>query len=239
MKKINLMLALLAVSTVTFAQSQQQERITIGEFAQKLQAAGPNAQVLDVRSRAEYEINHLAGAVNIDLADSAAAAAVIGRLDKSKPVFAYSIQSGRGVILARKLREQGFTQAYGMPGGIVNWVGSGYSLETLKTDRSLVVDINHFHSLIKSDKVVVVNYSSRHCGSCVRFAPTLAEIEKEFVNDISLIRVELDDNPELIKDQQIHLMPTMIIYKNGEVQWRKEGRQTREEIEEAIRKQII
>ena len=111
-------------------------------------------------------------------------------------------------------------------------------IETFKTDKKFIVDSKNFHDLINSDKVVLVDFSSRHCGGCVKFAPTLNEIEKAYLGKASVVRVELDDNVELVKEQQIHSMPTIAIYKNGEIKWKKEGRLDRKEIETALNDNI-
>ena len=214
MRKILSLFAFLAVSFASFAQ-----QITVHEFAEKLQKAGNNAQIIDVRTKDEFAVNHLPNAVNVDLKDKEAVSKLLAKLDK-------------------QLKELGFTQVYGLPGGIVNYVGSGYKIETFKTDKKFIVDSKNFHDLINSDKVVLVDFSSRHCGGCVKFAPILNEIEKAYLGKASVIRVELDDNVELVKEQQIHSMPTIAIYKNGEIKWKKEGRLDRKEIETALNDNI-
>ncbi len=233
MRKILSLITFLAVSFTAFAQ-----QITVHEFADALQKAGKDAQVIDVRTKEEFAVNRLPNAINVDLKDKEAVKQLLAKLDKNKPTFTYSIQSGRGIVFAKQLKELGFTQVYGLPGGIVNYVGSGYKIETLKTDKKFIVDSKNFHDLINSDKVVLVDFSSRHCGGCVKFAPTLNEIEKAYLGRASIIRVELDDNVELIKEQQIHSMPTIAIYKNGEMKWKKEGRLDRGEIEAALNDNI-
>ena len=233
MRKILSLFAFLAVSFASFAQ-----QITVHEFAEKLQKAGNNAQIIDVRTKDEFAVNHLPNAVNVDLKDKESVSKLLAKLDKNKPTFTYSIQSGRGIVFAKQLKELGFTQVYGLPGGIVNYVGSGYKIETFKTDKKFIVDSKNFHALINSDKVVLVDFSSRHCGGCVKFAPILNEIEKAYLGKASVVRVELDDNVELVKEQQIHSMPTIAIYKNGEIKWKKEGRLDRKEIETALNDNI-
>jgi thioredoxin 1 len=120
-------------STVNNKQQLQNAAATINntistdEFATKI-AANPGAQLIDVRTPAEFAEGHLKGAVNIDIYSSDFAER-IGKLDKSKTVMVYCRSGGRSSSAAGKMEDMGFREIYNMDGGITKWTGGGKPVE--------------------------------------------------------------------------------------------------------------
>src|SRR3954468_8585355 len=92
------------------------DQITFEVFEAKLKAS-PKPQIIDVRTAEEFKLNHLKGAVQLDITKEADVKTLISKLDKTRPVFVYSINNGRGVIFAKTLKDQKF-ESYNLPGGI-------------------------------------------------------------------------------------------------------------------------
>ncbi|MDR1675355.1 MAG: rhodanese-like domain-containing protein, partial [Tannerella sp.] len=134
------------------AACSQNESLTVKEFAAKLESAR-HPQLLDARSAEEFDRNRIKGAISVDMADSVALQKVVETLNPEYPTFTYSINSGRGFILAAWLRAQGFGEVYALPGGLAGWVGAGYPLETSGgNEQGLTVE--QFRQFIRSNEWV-------------------------------------------------------------------------------------
>lgn len=209
----------------------RQQDITIETYHDKM-VANDKSQVIDVRSAAEYAVNHIKGALNIDLADSVKAEQILASLDPQQPVFTYSIREGRSVLLAKKLKDRGFREVYFMPGGIGTWGGAGYPLETT-VDPSKATTKEQYDSIVANTPLLFVDISSIHCGSCKRLHPILDELEKEYAN-VKILRYEMDENLQLVKALKVKALPTLFFYKNGQIVWQKVGLASKEQLKKVF-----
>nr|ABW04626.1 thioredoxin [Haliotis diversicolor supertexta] len=64
-------------------------------------------------------------------------------------------------------------------------------------------------------KVVVVDFFATWCGPCKMIAPKLEAIEKDSAEKLVVLKIDVDDCPELAEALNISAMPTFFIYKNG------------------------
>jgi rhodanese-related sulfurtransferase len=213
----------------------KQEGISFETFESKLKQASPNPQILDARTAEEYKRDHLAGAVNVSLANEVELQKQIDKLDKKKPVFVYSINNGRSSVLVKKLKEQNFTEAYELPGGISKWVGAGRPVETTVGNG---LSVSEYHQLIKSDKLVLVDVHSKFCGGCKRLLPTVDSVAREQSHVLKVVKIELFDNKQLGKELNIESIPTLILYKGDKIVWQKTGVTSKSAIEAVIKEEI-
>jgi rhodanese-related sulfurtransferase len=229
--------ALLATMiTSVFAQSSGPvQKISFEVFEEKLKQASPNPQILDTRSAEEFDLDHLIGAVNVTVDDETELQKQFLTLDKKKPVFVYSINNGRSGRVAKKLKSQNFNEVYELPGGISKWIGAGRPVES-KTGIGLTTV--EYNKLIRSDKLVLVDIHSKFCGSCKKLSPIVDSIAHANPNRVKLVKVELFDNKLLGKDFNIEAVPTLILYKDAKVIWRKSGFTSGKAIDEIISAQL-
>ena len=75
----------------------------------------------------------------------------------------------------------------------------------------------------RSDKPVLVQYDASWCPYCKALQPHLQDLAEKKSDEIQVIRIDVDDEPEIASEYEIRGLPTLIIYKNGEVMGRYDG----------------
>lgn len=82
---------------------------------------------------------------------------------------------------------------------------------------SLVITKENFESeVLKSDKPVLVDFWAAWCGPCKMLSPVIDEIAEER-SDIKVGKINVDEQPELTSQFAVMSIPTLIVFKNGEI----------------------
>ena len=88
---------------------------------------------------------------------------------------------------------------------------------------------NFESEVLKSDVPVLVDFWATWCGPCMMIAPVIAEIAEER-QDIKVCKIDVDQHPELAIEYKVMSIPTLMVFKNGEVTAKTLGVQTKEAI---------
>jgi len=92
----------------------------------------------------------------------------------------------------------------------------------------------NFDKVIASEIPVLVDFYADWCGPCKMLAPTLKQVKDELGDAVRIVKIDVDKNQPLAGRYQVRGVPTMILFKNGKLVWRKSGALPKHEIVQAI-----
>ncbi len=95
---------------------------------------------------------------------------------------------------------------------------------------------NFEDSVTKTDNVVLIDFYASWCGPCRMLSPIIEELNDEIGDSVDMYKVNIDDNLEIAKQQNVLSVPTLILFKNGEEVSRLVGLRQKSQIKEAISK---
>lgn len=95
-----------------------------------------------------------------------------------------------------------------------------------------------FNDIIQSEVPVLVDFFAEWCGPCKMMAPILSEVKQELGEKALIIKVDVDKNPEAAAAYQVRGVPTLILFKKGEILWKQSGVVPAAELSRLIRSKI-
>lgn len=101
----------------------------------------------------------------------------------------------------------------------------GVSVRGKRVSKNIhqVSDASFDEDVIRSDLPVLVDYWAEWCGPCKMIAPILTEIASEYDGRLKVAKLNIDENPATPPRYGIRGIPTLILFKNGEVEASKVG----------------
>ena len=82
---------------------------------------------------------------------------------------------------------------------------------------------SNFNELINSDKPTLVDFYAHWCGPCKMMNPIIEETKSVLKDTANILKVDIDKNKEVAIKYGIRSVPTLILFKNGEMIWRQSG----------------
>jgi len=98
--------------------------------------------------------------------------------------------------------------------------------------------MNDFNELIKSTKPTLVDFYADWCGPCKVLSPIIEQTKSDLGEGATVLKVNIDNNVDVARKYQIRSIPTLVLFKEGDVVWRQSGVPPKEMIVESVKKYI-
>ena len=73
-----------------------------------------------------------------------------------------------------------------------------------------------YQELLQADKPLLVDYWAPWCSYCRRIGPAYDRIAQQFENDVNVVKINIDEEPALAEAEHIEVIPTLVLYRNGQ-----------------------
>lgn len=99
----------------------------------------------------------------------------------------------------------------------------------------ITITANNFENeVMKSDKPVLADFWATWCGPCRMVSPVVDELEKELEGNVKVVKVNVDDEPEIASRFNVMSIPTLVLVKNGTVTATSVGARPKEDIKKVL-----
>jgi thioredoxin 1 len=105
-------------------------------------------------------------------------------------------------------------------------------------ELEIVSDMSKFNELIKGDTPVLVDFYADWCPPCKKMLPILEQFSKDMSGSVRVIKINVDNNKDAAIKYGVRSIPTMILFKKGEIKWQGVGVYQPDQLKSAVESKI-
>lgn len=94
-----------------------------------------------------------------------------------------------------------------------------------------------FNEMINGEQLTLVDFFATWCGPCKMMHPILEQLKEKMGDDIRILKVDVDKNEALSMQYRIQSVPTLMLFKKGEMLWRQSGAMSQNDLMQKISQQ--
>ena len=83
--------------------------------------------------------------------------------------------------------------------------------------------MENFNDIINSEQLTLVDFFATWCGPCKMMHPVLEQLKEELGESIRIIKIDVDKNNSLAMNYRVQSVPTLMLFRKGEMLWRQSG----------------
>ena len=95
--------------------------------------------------------------------------------------------------------------------------------------------MSDFSDMIKGSKPTLVDFYATWCGPCKMMHPILEQLKAKMGDEVAIVKVDVDKNQDLSMQYRVQSVPTLIIFKDGEMKWRAAGVHSADDLERKLK----
>ncbi len=239
MIKTHLIIKLLLISMSIFGQKEIISQVDALEFDRLVKQN--NGILLDVRTNSEFNNGHIANSGNLNFY-SLSFRKKLSLLPRDQAIYLYCNTGYRSEKAAEFLLNNGYSNVYNLEHGIMEW-----DLEELpvivepgaRPDLDNKMETERYYALIKSDPLVFIDFYAPWCGPCRKMMPLIDSLKVEYLEDIHVVKINVDASKKLIKHLKLIGVPYLAFYNKGELVYTQNGAATRAELTNLFQTNIL
>lgn len=226
----------IAIISLFFQACDSQEtKLRPIEFSKKLNEFSTK-NLVDVRTKAEFDEGHIDFAENIDW-NGEDFEDFISRYNRNAPLFLYCLSGGRSSNAAKKARSLGFKKVYELDGGMMAWRSANLPEISPKGSLQNQMTKKEFEALFMGKKKqVLIDFYADWCAPCKKMKPYLDTLAKNMSDKLEIVRINADKHPQLCKELGVEGLPYLLMYSEDKLLWKRMGYVNEQELRTIVTK---